>query len=48
MESPRASTGTYAPAKSLVKSGVTRTAPSVVQTVITMDNGTSPCAIKVT
>lgn len=48
MESLTASTGTYVPARILVKRGVRSTAPSVVQTVITIDNGTSPWAIKVT
>lgn len=42
MESLTASTGTYAPARSIVKVGVRSTAPRVVHTVMTIDNATSP------
>lgn len=48
MDRLAALTGTNVPARILVKRGVRITAPRVVHTVITIDKGTSPCAIKVT
>ena len=42
---PRASTGTYAPAKTLVSKGVVNTAAKVVQIVMRMESGTSPRAM---
>lgn len=48
MDRLAALTGTKVPARILVNIGVRITAPRVVHTVITIDKGTSPCAIKVT